>query len=231
MAEETGFIEGAFLDWSDRTVESGNTPSYHEPTRPESQHAWSGERHEDGIPPMDRTWNTYRSMRILLSRIQEAVFRRQSGPFAFVSPPGTEYYDSIRTQMTSDICISAAYAFGTDFEDDPPRCSISNGYILILPLSLAGSCLLEKLIEPETLDDGRRILRFTGPVHQDPTNPASTQLAWIIDCLEYIADRIGIHWAKGVAKFLRGEYNIRYDLESSYVIPSRRRTRQYRPFS
>jgi len=98
---------------------------------------------------------------------------------------------------------------------EPPRDSVSSGCLLIMPLSLAGSCLLEQIAEPILTPGGSRTILIDQPLHTNPLNQTSTQLAWIIERVDYIAQKIGIKWACPVSRFLKGECKVYYDLGRS----------------
>jgi len=214
LADLAAAIDRDLLGWSEDTLAEGSVSSFHGVTDPDSPHGWNGTRHEYGIPQAHRRWNMYRVLRILVSRVQESVWRR-SWPTLSRPPPDPEQYKNTRVRMTSDICIAAAYAFGSDNTIEPPKGSVSSGYLLIMPLSLAGSCLIEQIAEPTLTPGGSRMILVDRPLHTDPLNQTSTQLAWIIERVDYIAQKIGIKWACAVGRFLRGECRVYYDLGRS----------------
>ena len=217
LAQLTSTLETDLLGWSETTLAAGSLCSFHNVRDPDSPHAWNGTQHQYGVPQAHRHWDMWRSLRILLSRTQEAIWRRSWPTLAQPSqpPPSTEHYKAVRNRMTADICIAAAYALGNDSSAEPPRGSISSGYMLIMPLCLAGTCLLEQLAEPIVSPGGSRMLLVDEPLHLDHFNQTSTQLAWIVDRVDYIADKIGIKWAHAVGKLLKGENKIYYDLGRS----------------
>jgi hypothetical protein len=207
-------LERDLLAWSETTLAAGSVCSFHNVTDLDSTHAWNGTRHEYGIPQAFRHWNLWRSLRIVLSRTQEAIWR-QSWPILPTAPPNPEQYRAVRKRMTSDICVAVAYAFGTDNSVEPPKGSVSSGYLLMIPLTLAGTCLLEQLTESITAPDGGRMIIVDEPLHFDPANESSTQLAWIIERVTYLGHKIGIGWAMAAKKFLCGERKIYYHLGRS----------------
>lgn len=117
--------------------------------------------------------------------------------------------------MTADICAAAANAFSNGSSAEPPRGSVSYGYLCITPLSLAGTCLLEQLAEPSMSPGCSKIIHIKDSLHLDPFNPSSTQLAWIIGKLDYIADKVGVKWATATSRFLKGKGQVYYDLGRS----------------
>jgi hypothetical protein len=195
-------------------VKAGSEYVYRSSSDFDSAHAWNGIKHEYASPQGCRAWNLWRSLRILLSRVQEAVFRR-SWPRLAQAPPSPQHYRSIRNRMTAEICVAAAYAFGNDSSAEPPKGSISTGYHLVDPLTLAGSCLLEQLAEPAATPGGSRVIMLDRPLHIDQFNQVSTQLAWVIARLDYIANTVGIQWALVKSRLLKGESRVYYDLSRS----------------
>ena len=117
--------------------------------------------------------------------------------------------------MVNDICVAATYALGNDSSADPPRGAVCSGYLLINALALAGTCLLEELAEPIVTPGGSRMILVDEPLHLDVFDQTSMQLAWIIERLDYIANKVGIKWAAQMSRTLRGEKKIYYDLDRS----------------
>ena len=195
------------------TVALSDTSNYAYRSMPnlESPRAWNGTRHEYRDPHTVKQWNLWRSLRVLLSRSQEAIFRR-SWPTLTQAPPPPHHYRTIRAGMATDICVAAASVLGASSTSEQVSGSISRGYGLIYPLCLAGTCLLESLAEPTVSPGGSHTILVSEPLHTDPLNHSSTQLAGVIARLDYIEKRIGIRWAASVSRFLRGQTRIFYDL-------------------
>ena len=210
-------LERDLLSWSESTLAAGSVCSFHNVRDLDSPHSWNGTRHEYGIPQAHRYWNKWRCLRILLSRTQEALWRRSwptlAGPSYRI--PDAEHYRSIRNRMASDICIAIAYAFGNDPSAEPERGAVSAGYQSVMPLCVAGTCLLEQLADPITSPGGSRMIIVDEPLHTDLFNQTSTQLAWVIERMDYIAKKVGVKWAAAMNKFLKGETKIYYDIGRS----------------
>lgn len=214
LATLASTLEQDLLGWSETTITTGSMCSFHFTKDWGSSHTWNGTRHEYRIPQAHQYWNLWRSLRILLSRLQEAVWRR-SWPTLTPTPPRPEHFKAIRHRMVADICAATAYALGNDNTVEPPRGSIASAYMIILPLYLAGTCLLEELVVAEFSPGGSRVIMVDQSLHLDPVNQYSTQLAWLIQRVDYTADKIGIGWAAPIGKFLRGQCKIFYDLGRS----------------
>ncbi|TKA83385.1 hypothetical protein B0A55_01010 [Friedmanniomyces simplex] len=183
---------------------------------PDSPQSLNGVRHEYSLPQAHRDWNIWRGLNIILSRTQEAIVRR-SWPTLAQAPPSPQYYRTIRDHMTTDICVAAACALGNESTADSLKGSIANGYLLIFPLFLAGTYLLEQLAEPSVSPGGSRIILVDEPLHTDPFTEASVQLAGVIERIDHI-NGLGIQWAASVSKILRGECRVYYDLGRSRVV-------------
>jgi hypothetical protein len=136
--------------------------------------------------------------------------------------------------MASDICIAVAYAFGNDSSAEPTKGSVAagkillwiilsetsanhtqQGYALIMPLVVAGTCLLEQLADPITSPGGSRMIFVDQPLHTDLFNQTSTQLAWVIEKMDYIANKVGVNWAATMSSFLKGQKRVYYDIGRS----------------
>ena len=53
------------------------------------------------------------------------------------------------------------------------------------------------------------------PLHEILFDQTSMQLAWIVERVDYIAEKVGIKWANAISRFLKGEKKIYYDLGRS----------------
>lgn len=217
LAQLTSTLETDLLAWSEGTLAAGSVCSFHDIRDLNSAHAWNGTRHEYGIPQAHRHWNMWRSLRITVSRIQEAIWRRSWPTLSQPGqpPPSPEHYRLVRNRMTADICVAAAYAFGNDSSMEPAKGSMSAGYLLTGSLCIAGTCLLEQLAEPTVSPGGSRVILVDQPLHTDLFNQTSTQLAWLIERLDYIHVKVGLRWAGAMSQFLKGEDKVYYDLGRS----------------
>lgn len=217
LAELCNILEKDLLDWSESTLAAGSVCSFYNVHDPDSPHAWNGTRHEYCIPQAHRHWNMWRCLRIVLSRLHEAIWRRSWPKLAQPSQPvpDSEHYRTIKNRMVNDICVAAAYAFGNDSAVDPPKGAVSSGYLMVMPLFIAGTCLVEQLAEPIVGPDGSRMILVDEPLHLNLFDQTAIQLAWIIERLDYIAAGVGIRWAAQMSRLLKGESKTYYDLGSS----------------
>ena len=214
LIDITTGLETDLDSWSVRTQAAGSACKYeavHDPTSPNS---WHGTRHEYVNPEALRFWNKFRCYCIALSRLQEELWRRSwSLPGSAV--PEAEHYSTRRNQMQADICVATATLLGNDAPVELPQAAMGNAYPLILPLMLAGTCLLEQLITAVSTPGGSRTILVDGPLHLDRFDERSTQLAWVIARLDWIAEKVGIRWAAATAKWLRGDESTVYDVPRS----------------
>ena len=217
LAELSETLERDLLSWSEANSAAGSVCSFSSVQDPDSPDVWNGTRHEYGTPQASRFWNKWRCLRILLSRIQEAIWRRSWPILAQPSKPvpDRDHYRSIRQRMASDICIACANVFGSDVSAEPPRGSVSHSCLLIMPLSVAGTCVIEHLKEPIVTPGGTRTILVDEPLHTNLFDQTSAQLAWVIDRFDYTNDKVGIKWAGAMSRFLKGESHILYDLARS----------------
>lgn len=68
--------ETDLISWSEETLATGSACAFHTVIDPDSSRSWNGVRHEYGMPHSFRYWNLWRSLRIVVSRVQETVWRR-----------------------------------------------------------------------------------------------------------------------------------------------------------
>ncbi|KAK5114108.1 hypothetical protein LTR62_002677 [Meristemomyces frigidus] len=198
---------------------------------------WSEKMLADGLPPFPfddwpgyarnevRSCNLYRCLRIVLSRIQEAIYRR-SWPHLARSPPSPQHYRDIRERMANEICTAVGQQLNpvsatqearlpsTGAETLAPA-SVAAGFISIWVLEIAGTALLEQLADTSISPGGSRTLVLDRPLHLDPASATSVRLGWVIGRLNMIAEERGILWARAVSEMLAGEKRILYILGRS----------------
>lgn len=210
-------LEYSLEKWAEDLSSSSPLFSFRSVPDLSSNHAFAGMRHEYGGPQAFRYWNFWRTLRILVSRLQEALWRRSWPVLAQpLQPiPQPDLFRSIRNRMADDICAATASAFGNDASAKPQAGSVASAQCLLNPLTVAGTCLLESLAEITTSPEGGRLITLDRPYHLDPFNQASTQLAWVIQQIEYIADKVGIRAGRSFSEWLKGDDSAYYDLGRS----------------
>ena len=205
-------VDRRMLQWSVDTMALGGRWRYEEIEVPESPHVWNGLMHQYEIYPSPAVWNTYRSMRILVSRTQEWLCSR------FTLSPAeraaqTMYFRKVRREMTDEICagIPASLGHGKPGKNSPAI--LTSAYASIWPLFFAGTCALERMgynsWDAFTKAD-------TDPMLQSGS-AITAQAKWITGRLEYISKVVGLRWAGGIAAALRGDFTTHEHLRAEDV--------------
>lgn len=209
-------LEFNLLKWAEDTS-TNVTFAYQTIQDAISSQSFNGVRHEYVSPHAFRYWNLWRVLRILLSRLQEALWRRSWPVLATpeLPIPHPDHYRNIRNRSVSEICIAACSVFGNDNAAEPPQGSVAFGQVLLTPLVTAGTVLLESLAELTISPEGGRLILLDRPYHLDPYNQTSTQLAWIIQKVDYIAEKVGIRCAKSHSEWLQGGDDEYFDIGRS----------------
>ncbi|KAK3673421.1 hypothetical protein LTR78_006655 [Recurvomyces mirabilis] len=219
LEAEAATIETDLLGWSERMRQADVQARPHQNPSTSSSHS----TRQISTPPAEsRSWNFWRCLRILLSRVQEAVYRR-SWPHLTQVPPSPQHYREIRESMTTDICAGVAQRVGDDMSSEVRSGSVAAGLLSIWPLHIAGTCLLEELAESSTTPGGSRTLLLNRTLHLDPNSATSVQLAWVIRRLDHIGGNYGIQWAYLTRRLLAGERGVYYNLGRSRVITDEER--------
>jgi len=214
-------LENDLVSWAEVVQILGSPYVYRTYYDQDLPNAWNGYCHEYASPEIVRYWNKWRAFRIVLSRLQEELWRRSWPDLADLRRPvrDSEHFKNTRTQMTTEICIAAAFLLGNDSPTEVATGLLTSALPLILPLGLAGTCLLEDLNPPVINPGGSRMILVDRPLHLDSVDETSTQLAWVIGRLDFIDQRIGVKWAAAVNRWLRGEDGSFYNLSRSWVLP------------
>ncbi|KAK3683082.1 hypothetical protein LTR37_020593 [Vermiconidia calcicola] len=109
--EEASQLERSFIRWQIDACAEDPRWRYNEMEVEDSEHVWDGRVHAYRCLPSPQAWDTYRSMRIMLSRLQEMLCRR----FSFSETEREEqmqYFRRTRRQMTDDICSTIPVSLG-----------------------------------------------------------------------------------------------------------------------
>ncbi|KAK5170472.1 uncharacterized protein LTR77_005060 [Saxophila tyrrhenica] len=220
LEELSQALENDLISWAERAQAPGSPCAFQSRHDQGSPNAWNGIHHDYSSPQALRYWNKWRCYRIPLSRLQEELWRRSWPALAQTSRrvPDSEHYRRIRGEMMADICTAAASLLGNDVASEPARGMLANAYPLVLPLSVAGTCLLQELVQPVLTPEGSRVILLDRPLHLNLFDQRSTQLAWVIDRLDFISGKIGIKWAAAWSRWLRGEDSISYDTARSVIV-------------
>lgn len=200
-------IDRRMMEWQTDTLAAcGPTWQYTALEVPDSPHVWNGMVHAYDRMPAPGVWNTFRSIRILVTRTQELLCRR----FHFTPAEReeqTRYFRKVRRQMTDDICAGIPTALGHAAPAYNSSCTLISAYGSIWPIFFAATCALE------------RVSISQSPSQQSKPNPASTttsaaaaQAAWLLSRLDYISQHVGLRWASGIAAVLKGDFSMHDNL-------------------
>lgn len=204
-AEAASELERQFIQWS---IDCSANPHwrYIEIEVADSEHVWDGKVHSYYGHPMPLVWNTWRSMRIMLSRTQEMLCRR----FQFSDSEREEqmqYFRKTRRALTDEICATIPVALGHSSPAFTSACILITAYASIWPLFFAGTCALER-----SGPSAWEILMGQPPRAGAAHSAAAAQATWIMNRLDYISNKVGLKWADGVASVLRGDFSIHPDV-------------------
>lgn len=191
-------LEMRMIEWSLKTI-AKPAWQYHDLQVDESANVWNGIVHSYKVHPAAGVWNTYRSMRIMLTRTQEYLYRRLHPNNPDNDSEQFQYFRSVRRQMADDICAGIPTQLGHAAPAYNSPCLMITAYMSIWPLFFAGTVALERTGR----DAWNEAMR--GDLLPSPSAAAS-QASWVIGRMQYISQHMGIHWADGVAATLRGEF-------------------------
>lgn len=209
LARTADALEHDLLHWAAEHSTPGSPAACTAVPDPHSPRAWNGARHVYGSPAALAHWTGWRCARVLVSRVQEALWRRSWPVLAAPgrAVPAREHFVGVRERVVEEICGAVALELG-----DAGEGGGASGLLLLVALTLAGTCLIERLGEASVCPDGRRVIRVDRPLHLDPFDRASTQLAWVIGRVEHVAEVVGVRWARTVSSFLKGETGVYYEV-------------------
>lgn len=200
-------IEMEFVQWSIDTMALDKMWHWHDLEVPDSPHVWNGMVHSYTCHPCASIWNTYRSMRILLTRTQENCVKRFELDHE-QEESQVAYFRSVRRQMADEICSGVPTQLGHAAPAFNSPCILITAYGSVWPLFFAGTCALERLGSSEAF-------MKSDSNWQSSTSAAAAQAAWIIGRMEYISKYIGLKWADGIAATLKGDYRLHQNLHES----------------
>ncbi|KAI7329512.1 hypothetical protein KC315_g6105, partial [Hortaea werneckii] len=207
-------IDRQMIQWASFTLSAGQAAvwNYHELDVPESPHVWNGMVHAYAQSPAPGVWNTYRVIRILVTRSQELLCRRLKHTFTNAEQEEqAAYFRRVRRQMTDEICAGVPPMLGhAGPKALNSSCPLTSAYSSIWPLFFAGTCALER-IGPECWE-ASLFSASESATSAQRTSAASAQAGWVLGRLEYISRVMGLRWAEGIAAVLRGDFRLHRDL-------------------
>ena len=135
---------------------------------------------------------------MILSRTQEDICARvKLNPQEKAAQ--LSYFKSVRRQMTDDICACVPSMLGHAQPAFNNQCLVVAANSTVWPLFFAGTSALERIGKNPWQGKWQ-------PEPESNTSAAFAQVAWIIGRLEFIANNVGLRWARGVAATLRGDF-------------------------
>lgn len=206
--EELNEIDRRMIQWSIDTTDHDERWRYYDMQVDDSPNVWNGMVHAYSGLPAPGVWNSYRSVRIMVTRAQELMSRRFNPSPADQAAQRT-YFRAVRRQLTDDICATIPCALGQAQPAFSSPCVLITAYNSIWPLFFAGTCVLERIGHSPWQDDP---LLSSVDTFTSSSSAALAQISWILGRFDYISHCIGLHWADGVAATLRGDFRIHDDL-------------------
>ncbi|KAK5126023.1 hypothetical protein LTR85_011378 [Meristemomyces frigidus] len=211
-ANQCSEIDRRMIQWSIDAMSSDDQVwQYYDLEVPDSPHVWNGVVHAYTQHPAPGVWNTYRSIRIMVTRAQEQLCRR----FQFSDAERdeqTRYFRKVRRQMTDEICAGTPSQLGHASPAYNSPCVLISAYASIWPLFFAGTCALERVSSSAWTTIRKGNDPNSTPEATLQTSYATAQAAWIIGRLDYISEHVGLRWASGIAAVLKGDFRIHEDL-------------------
>jgi hypothetical protein len=198
---EAADIQTRMIQWSMSTMSYGEAWRYSDLAVPESPHVWSGTVHAYNSLPAAGVWNTYRILRIMLTRTQEDLCKL-NGMTGEALRVRVANFRSVRRQMTDEICGGIPSQLGHAAPALNSQCVLITAYSSIWPLFFGAVCALERV----GYDVWQGFLQLDRS--RPPENNASTaaaQAAWLIGRIGYIGNHVGLRWANGFAGVLKGD--------------------------
>ncbi|KAK4552033.1 hypothetical protein LTR86_010710 [Recurvomyces mirabilis] len=201
-------IDRRMMQWSEDTLAEGGLWAWKAIEVPDSPNIWNGIVHQFQGSPAPQIWNTFRSIRILVTRSQEWLCKR----FEFTPAERAEqtiYFRKVRRQMTDEICAGVPHQLGHTKAEQMPSSALMSAYAAIWPIFFAGTCALERLghTQWESFNQSPEEV-----IKQSPQSAAAAQAAWLLSRLDYISNSVGLRWASGIASALRGDFTLHSDL-------------------
>jgi hypothetical protein len=198
-------IDTRLVQWSVDTMENHEYWRYYDLQVDDSPHVWNGMVHAYAGLPCPGVWNTFRGVRIMVTRAQEHLAIRFS-PSPAARQSQHAYFRAVRRKLTDDICATIPVSLGHAEPAYSSTCVLITAYNSIWPLFFAGTCILERI---------GRAAGKSAPGSSSASSAAMAQLAWILERFDYISKELGLRWADGVAATLRGDFKIHDDIMPS----------------
>jgi len=202
---EVNAIDTRLVQWSIDTMANNDYWRYYDLQVDDSENVWNGTIHAYSGLPCPGVWNTFRGVRIMVTRAQEHLAMRFC-PSPAARQTQYAYFRAVRRKLTDDICATVPVSLGHAQPAFSSPCVLITAYNSIWPLFFAGTCVLERISQTAAK---------SGHGSSPASSAAMAQLAWILERFDYISKTLGMRWADGVAATLRGDFKIHDDIMPS----------------
>ena len=141
---EINEIDRRMIQWSIDTMAHDEAWRYYDLQVDDSPHVWNGMVHAYAGLPAPGVWNSYRSIRIMVTRTQELMSQRFN-PSPADQAAARTYFRAVRRQLTDEICATIPCCLGQAQPAFSSPCVLITAYNSIWPLFFAGTCVLERI--------------------------------------------------------------------------------------
>ena len=185
-------LERHLVDWALGAVQR-DFWRYTEIEVNDNEHVWDGRLFAYSGHPAPQVWNTWRCLRIMLSRTQETICRKLRT--SYECDEQVSYFRKTRRQMADEICATIPAWLGHAAPAFNSSCVLITASGCLWPLYLAGTCTLERV------GCGMWSRFSDSPVPPDVAlhSTAYVQSTWIIGRFEHISQHMGLKWADSIA--------------------------------
>lgn len=185
-------IEQRLVQWASWASQLDKRWRYQDMRVADSAHVWNCSMHAYSQMPVPSVWNSYRCLRIIVSRAHE-VLEEALIPNGIISSCESHRI-AMRDAMVNDICASMPFQLdhGGPLFSSPS--ALATAYTSLWPLFHAGACAKDSLMKSGWT--------------QTETNSGgyfdTAQFAWILGRLDYVSNVLGLRSADNLASVLRG---------------------------
>jgi hypothetical protein len=178
---------------------------------------WVGLAHRYSNNAVAATWNSYRTLRIMLTRAQEIMVLHRADQSSDDLANQIAALRKARKFFTDEICASVPSQLGhLPLRGSKETTSaLYTAFALIWPLFFAATCALDQV--------GEHVQHATSASHTSSQSSADTdqasvavaQASWLINRLSHISNGIGLKWAGGFIEVLHGDFRV----FQTYILP------------
>lgn len=188
---------------------------YHDLQVEDSPHVWNGMVHAYTGLPVPSVWNSYRSLRIVVTNARQRLSLRLPNSDGAQGLQESQFL-AIKRQMTSDICATIPCQLGQGYPAYNSPHVLVTAYNSIWPLLLAAQSAMERVEESSRNRQALDIHRSERVY--DSFSEAEAQMLWIFGRFDYISHSVGLRWANSLLRTLPGYAKVRENVpRSSYA--------------